>query len=115
MFAVCSLVSEVAQNGWLVQYGAMLAANLALDLLLIVLLRTFVKASELYSEHCIQRLYEEDAECSYEGKFAWYDPCKIFMPIVLPIVKMLYGDFIQERPQQHTDTPEVTEFLSRNR
>ncbi|WP_395460296.1 molecular chaperone DnaJ [Wolbachia endosymbiont (group B) of Myelois circumvoluta] len=29
-FAVCSLMSEVAQNGWPVQYGTMLIANLAL-------------------------------------------------------------------------------------
>lgn len=108
IFAVCSLVSEVAQNGWSAQYGAILLTNLALDLLFIVLLRTCIKASELYSEHCIKRLYEEDAKFSYEGRFAWYNPCKIFMPIILPIVKMLYGDFIQEKPQQHADEPEVT-------
>lgn len=108
IFAVCSLVSEVAQNGWSAQYGAILLTNLALDLLLIVLFRTFIKASELYSEHCIKRLYEEDAKFSYKGRFAWYDPCRIFMPIILPIVKMLYGDFIQEKPQQHADEPEVT-------
>ncbi|MGL9757731.1 MAG: molecular chaperone DnaJ [Wolbachia sp.] len=107
-FAVCSLVSEIAQNGWPVQYGTMLIVNLALDLLLIALLRTFTKASELYSEHCIQRLYEEDAEFSYKEKFAWYDYKLVLMPLVLPIVKMYFEDLVQEKPQQHTTDPKVT-------
>lgn len=107
-FAVCSLMSEVAQNGWPVQYGTMLIANLALDLLLIALLRTFVKASELYSEHCIQRLYEEDEGFSYKEKFAWYDYKLVLMPLVLPIVKMYFEDLIQEKPQQHTIDSKVT-------
>lgn len=107
-FAICSLVSEVAQNGWPAQYGTMLMINLALDLLLIALLRTFTKASELYSEHCIQRLYEEDTEFSYKEKFAWYDYKLVLMPLVLPIVKMYFGDLIQEKPQQPTAGPRVT-------
>jgi len=107
-FAVCSLMLEVAQNGWPVQYGTMLIANLALDLLLIALLRTFVKASELYSEHCIQRLYEEDEGFSYKEKFAWYDYKLVLMPLVLPIVKMYFEDLVQEKPQQHTTDPKVT-------
>ncbi|WGJ62261.1 hypothetical protein [Wolbachia endosymbiont of Frankliniella intonsa] len=107
-FAVCSLASEIAQNGWPVQYGTMLIVNLALDLLLIALLRTFTKASELYSEHCIQRLYEEDAEFSYKEKFAWYDYKLVLMPLILPIVKMYFEDLIQEKPQQHTTDPKVT-------
>lgn len=68
----------------------MLIANLALDLLLIALLRTFVKAFELYGEYCIQCLYEEDAEFSYKEKFAWYDYKLVLMPLVLPIVKMYF-------------------------
>ncbi|WP_341807899.1 molecular chaperone DnaJ [Wolbachia endosymbiont (group E) of Neria commutata] len=108
IFAVCSLVSEVAQNGWSAQYGAILVANLALDLLLLVLLKTFIEASELYSKHCIKRLYEQDAKFSYEGELAWYDPCRIFMPLALLVIRLLYGDFIQEKPQQHADKPEVT-------
>ncbi len=107
-FAICGLVSEVAQNGWPAQYGTMLMINLALDLLLIALLRTFTKASELYSEHCIQRLYEEDAEFSYKEKFAWYDYKLVLMPLILPIVKMYFGDLIQEKPQQPTAGPKVT-------
>lgn len=107
-FAVCSLASEIAQNGWPVQYGMVLMANLALDLLLIALLRTFIEASELYSEHCIQRLYEEDAEFSYKEKFAWYDYKLVLMPLILPIVKMYFEDLIQEKPQQHTTDPKVT-------
>ncbi|WP_264374564.1 MULTISPECIES: molecular chaperone DnaJ [unclassified Wolbachia] len=107
-FAVCSLASEIAQNGWPVQYGTMLIVNLALDLLLIALLRTFTKASELYSEHCIQRLYEEDAEFSYKEKFAWYDYKLVLMPLIIPIVKMYFEDLIQEKPQQHTTDPKVT-------
>lgn len=108
IFAVCSLVSEVAQNGWSAQYGAILLTNLALDLLFIVLLRTFIKASELYSKHCIQRLYEEDAKFSYEGRLAWYDPCRIFMPLALLVIRLLYEDFIQEKPQQYAYEPKVT-------
>ncbi|AGJ99049.1 Dnaj domain protein [Wolbachia endosymbiont of Drosophila simulans wNo] len=107
-FAVFSLVSEFAQKGWPAQYGTMLMVNLVLDLLLIALLRTFVKASELYSEHCIQRLYEEDAEFSYKEKFAWYDYKLVLMPLVLPIVKMYFEDLVQEKPQQHTTDPQVT-------
>ncbi|WP_264377645.1 molecular chaperone DnaJ [Wolbachia endosymbiont (group B) of Philonthus cognatus] len=107
-FAVCSLASEIAQNGWPVQYGTMLIVNLALDLLLIALLRTFTKASELYSEHCIQRLYEEDAEFSYKEKFAWYDYKLVLMPLIIPIVKIYFEDLIQEKPQQHTTDPKVT-------
>lgn len=107
-FAVCSLASEIAQNGCPVQYGTMLIVNLALDLLLIALLRTFTKASELYSEHCIQRLYEEDTEFSYKEKFAWYDYKLVLMPLILPIVKMYFEDLIQEKPQQHTTDPKVT-------
>ncbi|WP_246038634.1 hypothetical protein [Wolbachia endosymbiont of Leptopilina clavipes] len=107
-FAVCSLASEIAQNGWPVQYGTMLIVNLALDLLLIALLRTFTKASELCSEHCIQRLYEEDAEFSYKEKFAWYDYKLVLMSLILPIVKMYFEDLIQEKPQQHTTDPKVT-------
>lgn len=107
-FAVCNLASEIAQNGWPVQYGTMLIVNLALDLLLIALLRTFTKASELYSEHCIQRLYEEDAEFSYKEKFAWYDYKLVLMPLIIPIVKMYFEDLIQEKPQQHTTDPKVT-------
>ncbi|WP_407512156.1 hypothetical protein [Wolbachia endosymbiont of Trichogramma kaykai] len=60
-FTMCSLVSEIAQNGWPVQYGMVLIANLVLDLLLIALLRTFIKAFELHGEYCNQCLYEEDA------------------------------------------------------
>ncbi|WP_353287344.1 molecular chaperone DnaJ [Wolbachia endosymbiont (group B) of Gerris lacustris] len=107
-FAVCSLASEIAQNGWPVQYGMVLMANLALDLLLIALLRTFIKASELYGEYCIQRLYEEDAEFSYKEKFAWYDYKLVLMPLVLPIVKIYFEDLVQEKPQQHTTDPKVT-------
>ncbi|MCX3064650.1 molecular chaperone DnaJ [Wolbachia endosymbiont of Drosophila pseudotakahashii] len=107
-FAICGLVSEVAQNGWPAQYGTMLMINLALDLLLIALLRTFTKASELYSEHCIQRLYEEDAKFSYKEKFTWYDYKLVLMPLVLPIVKMYFRDLIQKKPQQHTTNPNVT-------
>ncbi|OAM01783.1 J domain-containing protein [Wolbachia endosymbiont of Dactylopius coccus] len=107
-FAICGLVSEVAQNVWPAQYGTMLMINLVLDLLLIALLRTFTKASELYSEHCIQRLYEEDTEFSYKEKFAWYDYKLVLMPLVLPIVKMYFRDLIQKKPQQHTTNPNVT-------
>ncbi|RDD35638.1 Chaperone protein DnaJ [Wolbachia endosymbiont of Cylisticus convexus] len=108
VFAVCSLVSEIAQNGWPVQYGTMLIVNLVLDLLLIASLRTFTKASKLYSEHCIQRLCEEDVEFSYKEKFAWYDYKLVLMPLVLPVVKICFEDLIQERPQQHTTDPKVT-------
>lgn len=107
-FAVCSLASEIVQNGWPVQYGMVLMANLALNLLLIALLRTFIKASELYGEYCIQRLYEEDAEFSYKEKFVWYDYKLVLMPLVLPIVKMYFEDLVQEKPQQHTTDPKVT-------
>lgn len=69
-FVVCSLVSGVIPNGWSFQCGTILMIDLAFDLLPIALLRTFIKASELYSEHCIQRLYEKDAEFSYKEKFA---------------------------------------------
>ncbi len=30
------------------------------------------------------------------------------MPLVLPIVKMYFGDLIQEKPRQHTTNPNVT-------
>lgn len=107
-FAICGLVSEVAQNGWPAQYSTILMINLVLDLLLVALLRTFTKASELYSQHCIQRLYEEDAEFSYKEKFAWYDYKLVLMPLVLPIVKMYFRDLIQKEPQQHTTNPNIT-------
>lgn len=83
-------------------------ANLALDLLLIALLRTFIKAFELYGEYCIQCLYEEGAEFSYKEKFAWYDYKLVLMQLVLPIVKMYFEDLVQEKPQQHTTDPKVT-------
>ncbi|OCA06401.1 molecular chaperone DnaJ [Wolbachia endosymbiont of Trichogramma pretiosum] len=107
-FAVCSLVSETAQNGWPVHHGMVLITNLVLDLLLIALLMTFIKASELYSEYCNQCVYEEDAEFSYKEKFAWYDYKLVLMPLVLPIVKMCFKDLVQEKPQHHTTDPKVT-------
>ncbi|MGL9726101.1 MAG: hypothetical protein ACR5KV_05705 [Wolbachia sp.] len=114
-FIVCSLVSKIAQKDWPAQYGMVLMVNLVLDLLLIALLRTFVKASELYSKHCIQHLYEEDAEFSYKEKFAWYDYKLVLIPLVLPIVKMYFEDLIQEKPQQHTIDPKGYTFKYRRR
>ena len=104
--AVCSLASEIVQNGW-TPCVTTLAVSLALDLLLVALFRAFISASQIYSEYCIQRLYEKDAEFNYKEKLAWYDYKIIFIPIVLPLVKSFFKDLIEEEQNTTINDPQA--------
>ncbi|WP_237398554.1 hypothetical protein [Wolbachia endosymbiont of Diaphorina citri] len=78
-----------------------------------ILAPVFLKACEIYTEKHTKDLLEEDPRDRVEKEtdlLKWYDPRKLLMPIIMPLVRKCFAEVANELAERNFD--EISTDLS---
>ncbi len=86
--------------------GTILGSLLLLAVLIEMLAPVFSKGCEIYAEKHTKDLLEEDPRDRVQKEtdlLGWYDPRKLLMPIVMPLVKKCFAEVASEFAERNFD------------
>lgn len=131
-FSVYLITTNFIANGITVG-GVILGPMLLLATFIEILAPVFSKACEIYTEKHTKDLLEEDPRDRVEKEtdlLEWYDPRKLLMPIIMPLVRKCFAELANElaernfdeistdlsgaRTEQLPKKPQTIEFAERN-
>ncbi|CAN2144948.1 molecular chaperone DnaJ [Wolbachia pipientis] len=104
-FSVYLLTTNFIANGLTVG-GTILGSLLLLAVLIEMLAPVFSKGCEIYAEKHTKDLLEEDPRDRVQKEtdlLGWYDPRKLLMPIVMPLIKKCFAEVVSEFAERNFD------------
>ncbi|MDX5527157.1 MAG: molecular chaperone DnaJ [Wolbachia endosymbiont of Andrena nigroaenea] len=104
-FSVYLLTTNFIANGLTVG-GTILGPLLLLAVLIETLASVFSKGCEIYAEKYTKDLLEEDPRDRVQKEtdlLKWYDPHKLLMPIIMPIVRKCFAEVANEFAERNFD------------
>lgn len=104
-FSVYLLTTNFIANGLTVG-GGILGSLFALAILIEVLVPVFSKGCEIYTEKHTKDLLEEDPKDRVQKEtdlLKWYDPRKLLMPIIMPLVRKCFAEVANEFAERNFD------------
>ncbi|WP_458695146.1 molecular chaperone DnaJ [Wolbachia endosymbiont of Drosophila tsacasi] len=105
-FSIYSLIAYFTSNNLtvgIVIFGTLLSLTL---LITEVIAPVFSKGCEIYAERHTKDLLEEDPRNRVQKEtdlLGWYDPRKLLMPIVMPLVKKCFAEVASEFAERNFD------------
>lgn len=104
-FSVYLVTTDFIANGLTVG-GGILGSLLALTILIEVLAPVFSKGCEIYTEKHMKDLLEEDPRDRVQKEtdlLGRYDPRKLLMPIIMPLVRKCFAEVASEFAERNFD------------
>ncbi|WP_265023111.1 molecular chaperone DnaJ [Wolbachia endosymbiont (group B) of Ischnura elegans] len=111
-FSVYLIATNFIANGITIG-GVILGPMLLLATFIEILAPVFLKACEIYTEKHTKDLLEEDPRDRVEKEtdlLKWYDPRKLLMPIIMPLVRKCFAEVTNELAERNFD--EISTDLS---
>ncbi|WP_264337518.1 molecular chaperone DnaJ [Wolbachia endosymbiont (group B) of Dolichovespula media] len=102
-FSIYLITTNFIANGITVG-GAILGPILLLAIFIETLAPVFSKACEIYTEKHTKDLLEEDPRDRVEKEtdlLKWYDPRKLLMPIIMPLVRKCFAEVTNELAERN--------------